>query len=83
MPWAEFSTFLTGLNGDTPLGNIVRIRSERDRAAIKRFSKEERRIHNQWRQRRAQTVTRSEYEAQMASLSAMFRGLAQDDDERR
>jgi hypothetical protein len=36
---------------DTPLGSIVTIRAEKDRKVIKGFSADQRRIHNEWRQR--------------------------------
>ena len=34
---------------DTPLGQIVLIRKEKDRDRIKRFTPYEMRIHNEWR----------------------------------
>ena len=48
MTWDEFTTLLSGLNGETPLGHIVSIRSENDKDRIKNFSKEEKRIRNEW-----------------------------------
>lgn len=51
MAWEEFCTLVAGLMPDTPLGSIVTIRSEKDRKVIKGFSADQRRIHNDWRQR--------------------------------
>lgn len=51
MPWSEFCTLVAGLMPDTPLGSIVTIRSEKDRKVIKGFNADQRRIHNEWRQR--------------------------------
>lgn len=48
MKWGEFSSLLSGLNGDTPLGNIVRIRSEKDPKVIKNFTENEKRIRSKW-----------------------------------
>lgn len=42
---------MAGLMPDTPLGSIVTIRSEKDRKVIKGFNADQRRIHNEWRQR--------------------------------
>jgi hypothetical protein len=75
MPFGEFATLLGGLNGDTPLGATVQIRAERDRKAIRKFSREQRRIYNDWHRRRAKAVTREEYESAMKGLSQAFRGL--------
>lgn len=39
---------LSGIMYDTPLGNIVSIRAEKDQEVIKKFTKEQRRIRNDW-----------------------------------
>jgi len=54
MPWDEFCTLVAGLMPDTPLGSVVSIRAEKDQKAIKSFSADQRRIHREWRTRRAQ-----------------------------
>ena len=51
MLWDEFGTLLAGLNGDTPLGYLVRIRGEKDPKKRKRFTKAERKIYSDWRSR--------------------------------
>jgi len=48
MPWTEFCTMVGGLMPDTPLGQIVSIRSEKDKKVIKAFSPDQRRIHSEW-----------------------------------
>lgn len=53
MSWSEFSALVSGLMSDTPLGQMVVIRSERDSKAIKGFSPEQRRIHTEWKRRSA------------------------------
>lgn len=52
MSWAEFCSLLSGLMPDTPLGQIVSIRSETDSKIIKNFSKEQRKIRSDWILRR-------------------------------
>lgn len=39
---------MTHLNSDTPLGNLIRIRSESDFKKIQEMSKEEKEIRNKW-----------------------------------
>jgi len=56
MSWGEFSTLLAGLMPDTPLGQIVSIRSEDDKEMLKHFTPEQHRIRNEWRSRQAQVL---------------------------
>ena len=53
MPWTEFCTLVAGLMPDTPLGQIVSIRAEKDPKVIKKFSPDQRRIYTEWRNRKA------------------------------
>ncbi len=83
MEWAEFSAYLSGLNGETALGNIVRIRTEKNTKAIKNFSKEEKRIHSEWKMRKLRNsnvngnkMTKeqwcAEHKAEIEGLKSMF-----------
>ena len=56
MKWSEFRDLLVGLGPDTALGRIVSIRSEEDKEVLKRFTKEQKRIRNEWRARRAKQM---------------------------
>lgn len=56
MSWDEFCSLLTGIMYDTPLGRVVEIRSEKDPKVIKEFTKEEKRIRNEWLLRRREKV---------------------------
>ena len=56
MKWSEFRDLLVGLGPDTALGRIVSIRSEEDKEILKRFTKEQKRIRNEWRARRAKQM---------------------------
>ena len=51
MEWLEFTTLLSGLMPQTPLGMIVQIRSEEDRDMLKYFTPEQHSIRNAWRSR--------------------------------
>lgn len=53
MPWAEFTTLVSGLLPETPLGSVIKIRSETDPEVIKSFNKDQKRIYTQWRDRQA------------------------------
>lgn len=53
MSWAEFCSLLSGLMHDTPLGVIVGIRSEHDPKIIAKFTKEQKRIRQEWLYRQA------------------------------
>lgn len=51
MSWSEFCTLLKGIMPETPLGQIVSIRSEEDKDMLKHFTKEQHKIRNDWRNR--------------------------------
>lgn len=53
MPWTEFINLLSGLMPDTPLGQIVAIRAEKDPKILKNFSPDQRRIRRDWQNREA------------------------------
>jgi hypothetical protein len=55
IPWNEFCTLVAGLMPETPLGNIVTIRSEKDRKVIKNFTPAQRKIYSDWQLRAANT----------------------------
>lgn len=52
MSWSEFCSLLSGIMPDTPLGQIVSIRSEKDSKVIKNFTKEQQRIRKEWLRRK-------------------------------
>lgn len=56
MSWDEFCALLAGITEDTPLGQIVRIRSEQDREIVRRFSPAQREIRRKWQMRRARQL---------------------------
>lgn len=77
MSWDEFTTLLSGLNGETPLGHVVSIRSENDKEKLKNFSPEEKKIRNEWRRKHREIVTdKAEYNNAMDSFAAIFKSLS-------
>ena len=63
MSWSEFCTLLAGIMPETPLGQVVSIRCENDKEVLKRFTKEQHRIRNEWRSRMTKAVTLNKDEA--------------------
>lgn len=49
LPYEEFIIYLTGLLPETPLGNIVAIRSENNRDTLKHFTPQQKKIRSDWR----------------------------------
>lgn len=73
--WDEFRSLLGGISPDTPLGRIVAIRSETDRDIIKHFTRDQKRIYDEWRSWQAEEVAPETYEQQMAYLEKMMASL--------
>ncbi len=48
IPCEEFRQLLSGLNGETPLGYVVQIRSENDLKKINNMTKHEKEIREKW-----------------------------------
>lgn len=77
MSWDEFATLLAGLNGDTPLGHIVSIRSEKDPERIKSFTNAEKKIRNDWARKHRPIITDTkERDAALAGFLAMFKEIS-------
>ena len=48
MSYSEFCSLLSNIMPDTPLGQIVSIRAEKDPKVLKKITKEQRRIKNEY-----------------------------------
>lgn len=73
----EFNQLLIGLNGDTPLGYTVQVRSEKDHKKIKEMTNHEKKIRSDWKefrrkQQKEHVVYLSKNEIDKV-LSSMFR----------
>ncbi len=73
--WDEFRSLLAGIDPETPLGRVVAIRAETDRNVIRHFTRDQKRIYDAWRNRRAAAMTPETYEQQMAYLEKMMAQL--------
>lgn len=76
MTWDEFTTLLSGINGETPLGAVVAIRSEKDPKKIKNFTPEQKKIYRDWQRKQAENMTREEFDEAMKAFSNMFKGIS-------
>ena len=70
MRWGEFCVLLSGLMHDTPLGQIISIRNEKDMNVIKQFNESQRKIHREWADRNVNNYDMKQYEDDMLALSA-------------
>ena len=77
MPWSEFSNLVAGLLPETPLGAVVKIRSEDDPKILKQFNSDQIAIRNKWREKQAfQQLDNPEVlKKSMDSLSAMLKSM--------
>lgn len=68
---------ISGLMADTPLGQIVGIRAEKDPKAIKQFTPDQKRIHKEWRSREALKVIDNpeKFNRDMDNLSKVLQNL--------
>lgn len=76
MSWREFSYFINGLSGDTPLGRIVSIRAENDPEQIKQFTPEQKRIRNEYRRKQALTKTDNEVDSALDQMKTALLKMA-------
>lgn len=77
MQWGEFCTLLTGLNGDTPLGHVVDVRSTTDKERIKNMSASDKRIRDEWQARQSKKpIDSKSYMQSMRALEEAMKALA-------
>lgn len=77
MPWDEFCSYLAGIMPDTPLGNMVQIRSEDDKKVIKNFTPAQKRIRSEWRNRIAKNMDQKVADDAIKGFQEMFKKLAE------
>lgn len=73
--WDEFKALIAGLSPETALGRVVAIRSETNKDIIKHFSKDQRRIYDDWRNREVKEMDERTFEKEMVSLEKMFAAM--------
>jgi len=50
--WPEYCKLFSGLSGETPIGRIISIRSEKDKNVMKHWGSEQKRIRREWLNRK-------------------------------
>ena len=76
MPYSEFCSYLSGIMPDTPLGQIISIRSEKNEDIIKNFTPEQKRIKSEWEKKMASNVSEKELDEVLNGFKEMFKTLA-------
>jgi flagellar motor switch protein FliG len=76
MKWREFTAYMSGLDGKTPLGRIVSIRAEEDREVLKQFTPEQKKIRSEWRLRKAKKMPKQDVAAVIEQFKNMFISMA-------
>lgn len=76
MKWDEFKDLLGGLGPETPLGRMVSIRAEDDKEILKHFTKEQHRIRNAWRSRKAKQMSKQELNNALEVFKNAFISMA-------
>jgi len=73
--WDEFKALISGLAPETALGRVVAIRAEKDENVIKHFTKDQKRIYEEWRERKVSSMSQETFENEMANLERMFAAM--------
>lgn len=76
MSYAELCSLIQGIMGDTPLGNIVQIRSENNEETLKNFTLEQKRIRSEYRNKIAKKISKEEYDNVIAQMQKQLKELA-------
>ena len=77
MKWREFAAYMSGLDGKTPLGRIISIRSETDGDVLKQFTPEQRRIRREWQLRKAKQIQKKDMDAVIDMFKNVFLSMAE------
>lgn len=76
MSWREFTAYMKGIDGKTPLGRIASIRAEEDPEVIKNFTPEQKRIRSQWLTRQAKQKPQAEVDRFLTDMQTAFARIA-------
>ena len=82
MKWGELSSYISGIMQDTPLGNIVGIRSETDKEVIKQRTPAQKEIRRQWRNEQAGKISEDEMKQILEGMKKSLISIAGGKDER-
>lgn len=67
---------LSGLSPESPLGRIVQIRAENDPKILKNFTVHQRKIRNEWRNKKALKVSEKTMDSVLNSIKNGFIALS-------
>lgn len=73
--YSDWISLVAGLMHDTPLGQVVRIRSEDNEDIISNFSPYENRLRSEWREFRSQKTVEIATEQDKKDVAEYFRNL--------
>lgn len=73
---SEYRKLLVGIMGDTPLGEVVRIRSETDRETIERMTVQEKKIRSEWQKFKASRNQTPQITISLEQFQRMMKSLA-------
>lgn len=76
MKWGELSSYISGLMYDTPLGNVVSIRSETDTEIIKNMTSSQKEIRRQWRNKEASQISADEMKQILENMKKSLVNIA-------
>nr|DAQ65721.1 MAG TPA: hypothetical protein [Caudoviricetes sp.] len=79
LTWGELSSYIEGINSDTPLGQIISIRSENDRDKLKNFTQEQHKIRNEYRSKmnkKVSKISEKEFKEQLEGMKQAFIAIA-------
>lgn len=82
MSWREFSYLINGLSHDTPLGQVVAIRAEDDPERLKEFTKDQKRIRNDYLRKRAKQLPQKTTDEAILNIEKAFLSMAKKDNEK-
>ena len=79
MSWIEFFNLVNGLLPDSPLGQMVSIRAEKDPERLKGFNADQHEIRNKWRRnvdkRTMENMTEKEKKEATREIQKMFKEM--------
>lgn len=81
MSWREFSYFLGGLSGETPLGRVISIRAEKDPERIREFSAEEKKVRNEYLRKRALKMSPKKADDAIEQMRQVFVAMGKKNEE--
>lgn len=75
MSWDEFADLLGGLNEDTPLVCVVRIRTETDPKVLAEYTPAQRAMRSEWQRRAALRKPEADVRAFLGDMQAALAGM--------